>query len=356
MPLRSTTARRLKTATGAVDVSAAAAPSVGQALVATSPTEATWQNIIAGVSPTYTAKNYMPVNAASTPLAVFMSSKKALVRGDADFAPDSKFLGFLKNDYSALTGKLPSFLNGDGTGTGTSMSFTANAGNNRVLIIACVNASSSAAPTSATWNGNAMTLVETIVYEGGTWRLTIFVTPIGTSGSNQASTITLSGGAACQNIIAGVWVDVDQTNPYGDYEKATNDAHGSATTPSIAHLQGHGLYIGIAQSNAISGTTAGWTQRAGATPLQMGDYTDYSGATFGATGTFRLAVAGFSLNSSIAGDDAILHLAGVVTGFTGLTAGEKYYLQNTVGTIGLTPTAILVGKAVSDTELLIVHD
>jgi hypothetical protein len=46
---------------------------------------------------------------------------------------------------------------------------------------------------------------------------------------------------------------------------------------------------------------------------------------------------------------------GIVSGFSGLDEGEKYYVQDAVGTIGTTPGTyeILVGVALSPTQLMI---
>jgi hypothetical protein len=58
--LISAPAERLRTATGAVDISAAAAPSIGQLLVATSPTTATWQTVATSLQ--VTVPNSSPQN------------------------------------------------------------------------------------------------------------------------------------------------------------------------------------------------------------------------------------------------------------------------------------------------------
>lgn len=66
--------------------------------------------------------------------------------------------------------------------------------------------------------------------------------------------------------------------------------------------------------------------------------------------------AGFSVQNGTIGQPILIQTAGVVSGFTGLTAGSLYYLANgTQGTISTTAgtNPVLVGQAVSTTQLLV---
>ena len=64
---------------------------------------------------------------------------------------------------------------------------------------------------------------------------------------------------------------------------------------------------------------------------------------------------GFLVEDTSDGNDAIVQTHGVVSGFSGLTAGSIYYLSNTAGVISTTPGTYKkqVGLAISTTELLI---
>lgn len=67
---------------------------------------------------------------------------------------------------------------------------------------------------------------------------------------------------------------------------------------------------------------------------------------------------GFAITTAAsAGDDIDVQTNGVVSGFSSLQLNKKYYVQDTVGTIGLTVGTFEmgVGEAISDTELLIRH-
>jgi hypothetical protein len=64
---------------------------------------------------------------------------------------------------------------------------------------------------------------------------------------------------------------------------------------------------------------------------------------------------GFVTSNTGYGSDATVVVSGVLGGFTGLTPGVSYYVQDTVGTLGTSAgsTSIEVGRAISATELLI---
>lgn len=69
----------------------------------------------------------------------------------------------------------------------------------------------------------------------------------------------------------------------------------------------------------------------------------------------KLEFQGFVIDSGASGAAAQLQMSGIVGGFTGLTAGAAYYVQDAVGTIGTTvgTYGIYVGVAVSTTQILI---
>lgn len=71
--------------------------------------------------------------------------------------------------------------------------------------------------------------------------------------------------------------------------------------------------------------------------------------------TSALKFLGFAISNGTDGASIDIQYNGVVTGFTGLAEGEKYYVQDTIGTIGTSPGTyeVLVGIAISETELLI---
>jgi len=65
---------------------------------------------------------------------------------------------------------------------------------------------------------------------------------------------------------------------------------------------------------------------------------------------------GFAITSATSGNNAYVQYDGIVSGFTGLTAGLDYYVQDTAGTIASShtgTTTIMIGRAVSTTQLMI---
>ena len=74
-----------------------------------------------------------------------------------------------------------------------------------------------------------------------------------------------------------------------------------------------------------------------------------------ANATSTLGFIGFAVTSASLGETVYVQTDGIVPGFTGLSKGSKYYVQDTIGTIGMAVGTyeVLVGTAVSITEILI---
>lgn len=72
----------------------------------------------------------------------------------------------------------------------------------------------------------------------------------------------------------------------------------------------------------------------------------------------KLEFLGFAISNGTDGNPISVQTAGIVPGFTGLAEGTRYYLQDTAGTIGTSKGtyAILVGIAISETQLLIMKE
>lgn len=68
----------------------------------------------------------------------------------------------------------------------------------------------------------------------------------------------------------------------------------------------------------------------------------------------KLEFIGFVINSPTTGTASQLQMSGIVGGFSSLTAGAKYYVQDD-GTVGTSQGTyeVLVGRAISTTEILI---
>jgi hypothetical protein len=106
----------------------------------------------------------------------------------------------------------------------------------------------------------------------------------------------------------------------------------------------------------IKSVTAGATITGATLPVPVyQNKTDNEFYACDANDTDKLKFLGFAISNGVDGGAMTVQFNGIVSGFTGLTEGEKYYLSDTVGTIANTigTYEVLVGVAISETELLI---
>lgn len=69
----------------------------------------------------------------------------------------------------------------------------------------------------------------------------------------------------------------------------------------------------------------------------------------------RQNFVGFATAAITSGNAGNIQRAGVLDGFSSLTVGAEYFVQDGSGTLGTTPTEIFVGTAISATQILIGH-
>ena len=69
----------------------------------------------------------------------------------------------------------------------------------------------------------------------------------------------------------------------------------------------------------------------------------------------RKLFLGFALTNANKDELAFVQFDGIVTGFSNLKTGYNYYVQNN-GSIGIAKTPVMVGKAVSNNDILIIHN
>lgn len=101
---------------------------------------------------------------------------------------------------------------------------------------------------------------------------------------------------------------------------------------------------------------AGETLNGATTPVPVyQNKTDNELYACDANDTAKMKFIGFVTSNSTDANAIVFQGAGIVDGFSGLQEGEKYYVQDTAGTIGTSPGTyeILVGVAISTTQLLI---
>lgn len=133
---------------------------------------------------------------------------------------------------------------------------------------------------------------------------------------------------------------------------------GAHTMASTLGVTGTSTFTGkiLSNTNVIS-LTASTTLTGGTTPQPV-----YIATTTGAvqlsdanaSSTF-FAFLGFAVSNASNAETVYVQYDGIVSGFTGLTAGLEYYVQDAAGTIGTSmgTVPIKVGEAISTTQILI---
>lgn len=313
------------------------------------------------ISPFILKNTEESVDASILPIPVMINSSNRLLISDANDSDSEDFIGFLTKDYSNLN--KPTFLNVDSGGNDSSTSITANAGTDRILIVITLEVLADNV-TAVSWGGTGMTKIdEGNSPSGGPFYTKIWVLAIGDSVSNETETLSLTGGSA--RIASICYSGVDQTTLTQDSD-VTGINSNSITGATLTGSDDIRYNVGVICSNNFTGdiTNSRFNDRgAGHDDVitELGDLKSYSNIAFTGTqgASTSMTLASLILNPAEEDTQEVnLQHSGVVQGFTGLTPNAKYYVQNTEGTIGTSAgsTTILVGKAISATELLIIHD
>lgn len=150
--------------------------------------------------------------------------------------------------------------------------------------------------------------------------------------------------------------------PSSDQKAALAGTSGTPSTSNKYVTNDDAPGTGDVQRNSVNPSTV-QTKTAGETiagaTLPVAVYQDTSDNEFYAcdgNDTAKLVFSGFGVTDGTDGNDIDIQFSGIVPGFTGLAEGVKYYVQDD-STIGATVGTyeVLVGKAISETELLIEH-
>lgn len=186
------------------------------------------------------------------------------------------------------------------------------------------------------------------------------------TGANIGSTVTVTADTTVGATITINFTDVPVASG-SSYHLVMRKNAGSSNNPIVV-FSGNAAgssFDFVGQSSNSGGT---WSALASQKKMTTASgsglvdfYTEYAVKNADATSSGELAdnIIGFAIAGYTAGQTVIAQLAGVVSGFTAgtLVPGKTYYLQNGGG-IGLTAgsQSRKVGKATSDTELLITID
>lgn len=158
--------------------------------------------------------------------------------------------------------------------------------------------------------------------------------------------IDTSGGANASETVRGIVEEATQTE---------TDA-GTATGATGAKLAVTPAKLAASRYSPIRSVTAGATISGATLPVPVyQNKTDNEFYACDGNDTAAMKFLGFAITNGTNGAAFNVQFSGVVSGFSALDEGEKYYLSDTVGTIQNSPgtNEVLVGIAISATELLI---
>lgn len=283
--------------------------------------------------------------------------------------------------------------------TNQTVSMTVGNNTNRVLLVAVL---AGAAPSGVTYNSVAMVLADSRALSAGSSTLYVYKLVAPATGANN---ITVTG-TTIYGISAASYYNVNQST----YVEATAKADSSPALTTVS--QGAFVHNFAGETNSTGTTTSGSITVSSKYVSTGGTFTSVSGlgaaglgsimsstvgkvnevqsltinaSIPGGSGTVGVATIAISLapvtavttgvvptNSSAAvineplvdfigfadatvslGASISVTLAKVVTGLSGLTAGKKYYLQDTSGTLGTTRGTYgkVIGYALTTTTL-----
>ena len=310
---------------------------------------------LARLLPTYDS---FDASSLAVPVCIEPSENSA-IRADANVAGQDAFIGFAKANINAI----PVHYTTSGSGT---FSITIPAGEDLYLAVFAYIAGtggSPALPSAVSWNGVSLDVLQS--QSGTNAKSAVFGKQIGTLLSDTTENIVPIGfSGSIKAIHVYVLSNVDQTTPVADSDKGLTNSGSSAVTPSLTQALPASRYLAGAATNAgalnallIGGVPA--EELVGVDRFKTGSLQLTADANVSATtdgGSNSIYVLGVCLNAANPINVTIQH-SGVVGGFTDLIPGERYYVSNTIGEISATSgtTEILVGKALSATELLITH-
>lgn len=127
-----------------------------------------------------------------------------------------------------------------------------------------------------------------------------------------------------------------------------------ASNPTTDNQASRKKYVDEVMGN-LKTVTAGETINGATLPAPVYQGADSEWYKCDADDAAKLEFGGFAVSNGTDGNPIDIRINNIVSGFSGLTPGVKYYVQNTAGTIGTVPGLyhVLVGTAISATELII---
>lgn len=310
--------------------------------------------------------SYADIDGSATPVAVAVHPVDGtLYVAEADDTRKDDFIGFVFEDVQHLTRAV---VAGEGNveGTNPSGSVQMKAGSNKLLVAFMMNAGSSgnpAEPSGITWNGQALTKRQ-VQASADRRSCTAWYLVVGDLAVDTTATLTVSGATAPGfNVGTVQWFDItnaDQSNPIADSANASDPTITALTPNQAIHLvltaasADQTITLPSGYTSALALTTGGWNRSAGYAYVSgVGDFT----VAWSWTATTDEESAAVVIKNAGSATDCNIVVGGILAGFSGLTPNAKYYLSNTAGAISTSPgsTSILIGKAISATEIVIIQ-
>jgi hypothetical protein len=312
-------------------------------------------------------ESFENIDGSTTPQAIGMTANGEVFKADADDTRKDRFDGFVKDNFVAM-GLAEIVAENSIDGINPSGSVTILAGDNKYILVLQFNAGASgnpAEPSSITWGATNLVKLANIA-DADRRIVTAWGAVLGNVASDTTNTLTVTGATAPGfNVGSAQWYDiknVDQSNPIAE---AKNSANAASITAMTLNQINQLVITGATSSNNPStpsgyssdfaSTAGGWNRASAHAYISgEGDFTVAWGGTMGQTDEEATAI--IFKNAGPAAEVNVV-VDGILDGFSGLTPGATYYLSNTAGAISTSAggTSIKVGKAISPTQLLIIH-
>jgi hypothetical protein len=144
------------------------------------------------------------------------------------------------------------------------------------------------------------------------------------------------------------WLDLAATWAFSSLQSASTTFTGTTTVQSGVPTIGTNLFASSTAGSTITGNTT-------PVPVAMSTSTTRVNPADANDRMFFDNFHGFAVQSGVSGGNILVQTDGVVPGFSGLTIGADYYVQDAAGTIGTTAGTyeMKVGRAISPTQILI---
>lgn len=181
----------------------------------------------------------------------------------------------------------------------------------------------------------------------------------GTSSGSAARLVLPASMATSTSQVATTSIPV--TNTSGKLDTSFIDQTANYSWSGTNTFSATSTFNGAMLNNRIIDAYTASTTITGATTPQPVYISTSTGAIWlssSADNASTTVFDGFAISSATNGNTVYVQTGGIVSGFTGLTKGAEYFVNDTLGSIGTSQgtNPLKVGKAVSTTQILIIKE